>query len=173
MAEPEPVRPEVVPPPTPPGTEVEVTTRSGVPVVVVAERVGLPYRVRPMALSLVVVLGVLAVLFAVSWDDGGGEEPAGIVALGVQLALFVAAALLHVVVSPVQRWVVRRASDRWKVGVVASDPGRAPRGQWVLHSERLPAGADPRARLDALVEEVRSGAFDVHRRVLGIRASLR
>ncbi|MGG5260766.1 hypothetical protein [Phycicoccus avicenniae] len=173
MADAEALRPEVLLPPTVPGTEVALHTRSGVEVVVVAERVGLPYRVRPMALSLTLLVAGIGLLAALTWDDPAGEEPSGPVMLLVQLAALVAAWLAHRLVSPVQRWAVRRASERWKVGVVAPDPGRAPRGQWVLHSERLPAGADPRARLDALVEEVRSGGFDVHRRVLGIRASLR
>ncbi len=113
-----------------------------------------------------------AVLVAVSWDEPGGEE-SPVVAFAQQLALLAAAWVVHRLVSPVQRWLVRRASGRWKVGVVAPDPHRAPRGQWVLHDERLPAGTDPRERMDELVEDVRSGAFDAHRRVRGIRTSLR
>jgi hypothetical protein len=116
---------------------------------------------------------VLVGLVAVSWDEPGGDEPAGLAALAVQLAFVASSWVVHRVVSPVQRWFVRRVSGRWKVGVVAPDPGRAPRGQWVLHGERLPAGVDPRERMDELVADVRSGGFDVHRRVLGIRASLR
>lgn len=166
------MRDEVLAAPTAPGAEVELSTRSGVEVVVVAERVGLPYRVRPMTLTLLVVLSTFAVLLAVSWDEPGGEASA-VVALAQQLALVAAAWVVHRLVSPVQRWVVRRASGRWKVGVVAPDPHRAPRGQWVLHDERLAAGVDPRVRMDELVAEVRSGTFDAHRRVRGIRASLR
>jgi hypothetical protein len=166
------VRDEVLAAPTTPGAEVELATHSGVAVVVVAERVGLPYRVRPMTLTLLVVLSTFAVLVAVSWDEPGGEE-SPVVAFAQQLALLAAAWVVHRLVSPVQRWLVRRASGRWKVGVVAPDPHRAPRGQWVLHDERLPAGTDPRERMDELVEDVRSGAFDAHRRVRGIRTSLR
>ncbi len=166
------MRDEVLAAPTTPGAEVELATHSGVAVVVVAERVGLPYRVRPMTLTLLVVLSTFAVLVAVSWDEPGGEE-SPVVAFAQQLALLAAAWVVHRLVSPVQRWLVRRASGRWKVGVVAPDPHRAPRGQWVLHDERLPAGTDPRERMDELVEDVRSGAFDAHRRVRGIRTSLR
>lgn len=166
------MRDEVLAVPTAPGAEVELSTHSGVTVVVVAERVGLPYRVRPMTLTLLVVLSTFAVLVAVSRNEPGGEE-SPVVALAQQLALLAAAWVVHRLVSPVQRWLVRRVSGRWKVGVVAPDPHRAPRGQWVLHDEKLPAGADPRERMDALVEDVRSGEFDAHRRVRGIRTSLR
>lgn len=164
---------EVLVPPTAPGAEVELSTRSGVEVVVVAERVGLPYRVRPMTLTLLVVSVVAVVLVAFSWDEPGGDEPGGFGTLALPLGLVAAAWVVHRIVSPVQRWLVRRVSGRWKVGVVAPDSHRAPRGQWVLHDERLPAGVDPRERLDELVAEVRSGAFDAHRRVRGIRTSLR
>ncbi len=168
-----PVPDEVLAPPTAPGAEVELSTRSGVEVVVVAERVGLPYRVRPMTLTLLVVGSAFAVLLAVTRDEPGGEESGGFGTVALQLALVAAAWVVHRLVSPVQRWLVRRVSGRWKVGVVAPDPRRAPRGQWVLHDEKLPAGVDPRERMDELVAEVRSGTFDAHRRVRGIRTSLR
>lgn len=168
-----PVPDGVLLPPTAPGAEVELSTRSGVEVLVVAERVGLPYRVRPMTLTLLVVSVVVVVLLAVSWDEPGGEEPFGIAALAAQLGFLAAAWVVHRLVSPVQRWLVRQVSGRWKVGVVAPDSYRAPRGQWVLHDEKLPTGVDPRERMDELVAEVRSGTFDANRRVRGIRTSLR
>ncbi|PKW27009.1 hypothetical protein [Phycicoccus duodecadis] len=163
---------EVHPPPTAPGTEVEVRSRSGVELVVVAERVGLPFRVRPMALSVVTVVLVMAVLLAVTHARGPGPD-LGALQILVDLAFVLGVFLVHRATAVVQRFAVREWSSGWKVGVVAPDSGRAPRGQWVLLSERLPAGVDPRDRLDELVAEVRSGAFDANVRVRGIRTSLR
>lgn len=163
---------EVHPPPTRPGTEIEVRARSGVELVVVAERVGLPFRVRPVALTVVTVVLVMAILLAVTHGDGPGPD-LGPVQLLANLGFVLGVWVVHRVTAVVQRFTVREWSSGWKVGVVAPDRGRAPRGQWVLLSERLPAGVDPRERLDDLVADVRSGAFDANVRVRGIRTSLR
>lgn len=162
---------QVRPPPTRPGAEVEVRSRSGVELVVVAERVGLPFRVRPMTLTIVTVVLVMGVLLATR--EGGPGPDLGPLQVLVDLAFVLAVLLVHRVTAVVQRFAVREWSRGWKVGVVAPDSGRAPRGQWVLLSERLPAGVDPRDRLDELVAAVRSGEFDANVRVRGIRTSLR
>lgn len=159
-------------PPTPAGTEVEVRSRSGVGLVVVAERVGLPFRVRPVGSSLVLIVLVLGLAVVVTKDSWAGLD-LGIWQLVVDLGFVVGAFLLHRLAAAVQQFVVRERSSRWKVGVVAPDEGRAPRGQWVLLNERLPAGQDPRERLEALVQDVRSGRFDANTRVQGLRTSLR
>ncbi len=164
---------EVILPATPAGTALELTSRSGVELVVVAERVGLPYRVRPMSGTLVVIVVVIGVLVAVSWDAPPGPEPGVLLDLAGKVVVLAGAVVAHRVIARFQRWAVRRAEGPWKVGVVAPDPGRAPRGQWVLHSERLPAGVDPRERVEELAEDVRSGRFDANSRVAGLRASLR
>lgn len=155
-----------------PGAEVEVRSRAGADLVVVAERVGLPFRVRPVALSTVlIVAGVVAVV--VLGRNASAGPDLGAWGLVVNLGAIGAAYAVHRIASPVQRALVRARSTGWKVGVVAPDPHRAPRGQWVLLDERLPAGVDPRDRMRELVDEVRSGGFDTQRRVLGLRASMR
>lgn len=167
------MRPDgVLLPGTPAGAEVEVRSRSGVDLVVVAERVGLPFRVRPVALSTVLIAAGVVAVVVVGRDAPAGPD-LGAWPLLVNLGAVGAAYAVHRVAAVVQRAAVRARSTRWKVGVVAPDPHRAPRGQWVLLEERLPAGEDPRDRMGELVDDVRSGGFDTQKRVLGLRASLR
>jgi hypothetical protein len=54
--------------------------------------------------------------------------------------------------------------DRYKVGVLLMPKGTLNLGRQVIYKELLPAGVDPKYRVEQLLEEVRAGRFDDARR---------
>lgn len=163
------MRDEVLPPATPPDTSITVFSRTGMVLEVVGEKVGIPLArppvLVPFAAGAVVV--VLVVWLGRGWfgaGDGGFWQDG--------LRFWLTWAVYFAAYYPTRRVltvIVREHSTRWRVGVVLPDP-RNGRGRWVLRSETLPRGVDPRSRMEQLLADVRTGRMDARRTRFGVRA---
>lgn len=162
------MRDGVLAPPTVPGTSLTAYSRSGVTLEVVADKVGLPVAARPVGAALAGVLGGLLVLFLVTKDAPEGPD-LGAWRLPLGIGVAAVCSLVWAGLVRAQVLLVREHSSRWRVAVVAPDVPRAPRGRWVLVSERLPRGVDPRERMDELVSDVRAGRLDARRTRWAVR----